>query len=434
MTPECRVRVERVLGRSINRAEMAEIDARIDRSGHYLARNDPEWKGMNARERTLKAGAHAAELIEADAQNTVRAFDLNYRLGHAARDVLGPDFDRMVESGRIQFKDRASDLPQYRSGEHDDAIAVTLDDGSVVLFRDRMEPKDVPEVLLHEVGVHSGMAGYLGERGWSDLLGRVQKALDGKDPDAVKYAKRVPDDTPAANYLEEVLAHWVQVAPKSDKFVSSMLGKMRAWIFRHLPFVRGRIKLTNAMLRELAIGSMRRAGKGARKLSRQNDAPIRSVDAETDAGRFTKTRSGVMPRAQFEAEMRLINKNWAPDQIERAYELHKLYAETVSGPAGGAAPSPIQDPAPRDQGLVQQAEQAIEVREAGEKSIVEDADRAHATLLGDAEDGALDLDSVEIVHPETGDRVSARVLLDEIDADQRAVNRLRDCAYPGGRR
>ncbi len=433
MTPECRVRVERVLGRSINPAEMAEIDARIDRSGRYLSRNDPDWKGLNTRERTLRAGAHAADLIEADAQNTVRAFDMTYRLGHAGRDVLGSDFDSMVASGRIQFKDRASDLPQYRSGEHDDALAVTLEDGSVVLFRDRMAPEDVPEVLLHEVGVHSGMAGYLGDRGWSDLLARVQKAVDDNDPNALKHAERVPADTPPAHFLEEVLAHWVQLAPKSDKFVSSMLGKMRAWIFRHLPFVRGRLKLTNEMLRELALGSMRRAGKGARKLSRQNDGPIRSRDADTDAGRFTKTRNRVMPRAQFEAEMRLINKNWAPDQIDRAYELHKLYAETVSSPAGVAAPAPIQDPAPRDQGLVQQAEQAVEVRGMGEKGIVEDADRAHAVLMDDAESGDIDLDGVEIVHPETGDRVSARVLMDEIDADQRAVNRLRDCAYPGGR-
>lgn len=437
MTPECRVRVARVLGRDISKREMAELDARIERSGRYLARNDPKWQSYGDLERMRRAGDHAGRLVDAEARDVVRAFDMDYRLRHAGRQAMGRDFDVLERTGRISFKDRASDLPQFRNGADDDAVAVTLDDGSVVLFRDRMTPAAMPEVLLHEVGVHSGMRGFLGEKGWARLLDEVEAAIARGDPNAVDAAARVPSDTPPAHFLEEVLAHWVQFAPAKDPFVSGMLGKMRAWIYRHIPFVRGRVKLTNATVRELAAGALRKAGSGARKLSRTGEGPVKVLPAENGGGRFSKTHSGILPFEQFEAEMRGIRDDWAPDEIARAYELHRIYMQTAG--TGAAAPAVAgQDPVDRgagpDRGLEAQAKESLEAEGGAGGNLIADSEALEVRLREEIERGEFSPDQVEIVHPETGERVPAVRLLEEMEIDKKAVNRLRDCAYPGGRK
>lgn len=431
MTPECRVRVAQVLGRDLRPEEMAEFDRRIGRSSRYLSRNDPEWEALGRKERLQRAGDHAAELVRAEGDDVVRQFDIDYRLRQAGRDVLGEDFDALEQTGRLRFMDKASDLPQYRDGSADDAVAVTLEDGRAVLFRDRMHPDAMHEILLHEIGWHAGMEGYLGREGWAALQADALKALDAAQPEAVAAATRVPAGTPDKHFAEELLAHWVQFAPAKDPFISSVLGKMRAWTFRHVPWVRGQVKLTNAMLRELAIGSLNRAGQSARKLSRMEDGGLKYAPLEGE-GRFAKQTSRVLPRDRFEAEMMAIRKDWAPDEVERAYALHKLYAslqDVPGAPAGAAAPAPEER---ADVGLRAQGEAALAARGGAGESLVPESDALEAALRADLEAGAMDLEGVDIVHPETGETVPARVLLDEMDADRKAVERLRNCAYPGG--
>ncbi|MEQ9436021.1 hypothetical protein [Hyphomonas sp.] len=438
MTPECRVRVARALGRDLHPAEMAEMDRRIDRSARYLSRNDPDWETYKKRERLQRAGDHAGELVRAESNDLVRQFDLDYRLRQAGRDVLGDDFDALEKSGRLSFMDRASDLPQYRDGAHDDAVAVTLDDGRAVLFRDRMHPDAMHEILLHEVGWHAGMEGYLGPQGWKALQDDALKALDAQQPEALAAAQRVAPGTPDKHYAEELLAHWVQFAPAKDPFVSAMLGKMRAWVYRHIPWARGKVKLTNPMLRELATGSLNRAGQAARKLSRMEDGALRYGPMEGE-GRFAKSTSRVLPFEQFEAEMRGIRKDWAPDEIARAYDLHKLYAgmqAPSAAPAGAVVPgqqerAPAAPQAP-DVGLRTQGEAALEARGGAGGNMIADSDALDAALRADIEASGVDLEALELIHPETGERVPAQRLLDEIDTDRKAVDRLRNCAYPGG--
>lgn len=435
MTPECRVRVARMLGRDLRPEEIAEVDARIGRSARYLNRNDPDWDTLKPREQWVRAGDHAGRAYRAEVEDLLRPFDMDYRLRQAGREIMGEDFDRMMEAGRVQFMDRASDLPQYRSGIHDDAVAWTSDaDGRVVMFRDRMGPGAMEEVLLHEVGTHAGMQGYLGEKGWSDLLQRVDDGIQAREPEWLEAAARVPRDTPAEHILEEVLAYRIQFAQGADGFVSSALTKMRAWIFRHVPFVRGRVSLTHAVLRELAMGALRREAGLARKLVRRGGI-LKSVPVESE-GRFSKAppASKALPFEVFAEEMRAIRKDWAPDEIQRAYQLHILYAGlTTPARAPGAAVPDVQPerPAARpDAGDFAAAEKELAARAQTGGDLIADSEAIEKAFREGADADGTDLDNLVLYHPETEQEVTARQLLDELDADRKAVERLRGCAYP----
>lgn len=438
MTPECRVRVAQALGRDLRPDEIAEVDARIGRSARYLNRNDPDWETLKPREQWIRAGDHAGRAYRAEVEDLLRPFDMDYRLRQAGREVMGEDFERMVEAGRIRFMDRASDMPQYRGGEHDNAVAWTSsDDGHVVLFRDRMEPDAMEEILLHEVGTHAGMEGYLGEKGWADLKQRVDDGLQAGEPEWLDAAALVPRDTPAEHILEEVLAYRIQSAVGPDKFVSAALTKMRAWIFRHVPFVRGRVKLTHAVLRELALGALRREAGLARKLVRRGGI-LRSVPVESE-GSFSKppAASKALPFEVFAEEMRAIRKDWAPDEIQRAYQLHILYAGLTSPARGAGAAVPDvqperagQSPARPDAGDFAAAEKELAARSATGGDLIADSEAIEKAFREGADADGTDLDNLVLFHPDTEQEVTARQLLDEIDADRKAVERLRGCAYP----
>ena len=137
--------------------------------------------------------------------------------------------------------------------------------------------------------------------------------------------------------------------------------------------------------------------------------------------------------------MRGIRKDWAPDEIARAYDLHKLYAGLQGpsvAPAGAAVPGQQERaPAPSqslDVGLRTQGEAALEARGGAGGNLIADSDALDAALRADIEASGMDLEALELIHPETGERVPAQRLLDEIDSDRKAVDRLRNCAYPGG--
>ncbi len=435
MKPNCRVRVEKLLDRHLNEGEVREIDARINRSHRYLAAHEPDFAELSRKERLIRSGEHAAELIRHEAEDTVRAFDIDFRLRQSGRDLLGEDFDRLEQAGRIAFADRASDLPQFRDGADDDALAVTLDDGRVVLFRDHMTPDTMGEVLLHEVGVHAGMEAYLGPKGWQDLLADVEAAVKAREPQAMEAAARVPEETAPAHIMEEVLAYWVQGAPANDALVKKWLGKMRAWIYRHIPFVRGRVSLTNGMLRELADGALRRAARQSRKFVPSEAGYLRAMQA--GGGRFSKP-SRVMSFDQFSQEMLQIRKDWAPDEIARAYELHKLHmkltAPTQLGTGGAAVSDTANDAggeAKPDVGLQQAALQDLPAPARGGPELVQESEALEAGLRAAVETDP-EFDGLEVIHPETGERVRARQLLDDLDADRAMLDRLRGCAYPGG--
>jgi len=434
MTPDCRVRVARALGRDLSDAEAGELDARLARSERYLRKNDPEFGGLDRKGQLARAADHASGLLQAEADGLVRSYDIGFRLREAGRDALGADFDALERSGRVTMMDRASDLPQYRNGVHDDALAVTLDDGRVVMFRDRMSPEAVPEILLHEVGVHAGMEGYLGRQGWLDLKQQAADMLAAGDEAALQAAARVPGDTSPAHYLEEVIAHWVQFGPARDQLVKTAMGKMRAWIYRHIPWVRGRVSLTHAMLKELAQGALRRETRQARKLVRQGDGPLASVPADGQ-GRFAKSTSRVLPFEEFSAEMRAIRDDWADDEIARAYDLHRMIMSVGSGEAGRVAPSArpqeAREPVP-DQGLQAMAEDALEARGGAGTGLIADSDALEARLREDIEASGADPEAAQITHPDTNETVAVKQVLDELDRERSILERLRGCAYPGG--
>lgn len=422
VTPECRVRVEQELGRPLSKPEQAEIDARVARSRSYLMRHEDGFRDLPKTEQLQRAGAHAAELRQAEIDDVVRALDLDFRLKEAGRDVLPEQFDALVQSGRLNFRDRASDLPQFRDGAHDDAVAVTLDDGRVVIFRDHMSPEAMPEILLHELGVHAGMRGYLGDDGFRQLLLDVEAALRAGDDSALLAAQRVPADTDSSVFLEEVLAHWVQFATPKDGFWSKTFSQMKAWIYKTMPALRGRLALDDEMLLELARGAMKREGRIAKKLVSDARGRLRVAPlTEEGGGRFGR---GPMSRDRFEAEMRAIRADWDPADIDRAYRLHLEHARLKTQ---GSAP-PV-----RDEGLALSARAGIEARGGPGEGLLEESDMLETSLRERLETDGIDVEAALVIDPETGREVPLRALLDDLDSDRTMLERLRGCAYPGGR-
>lgn len=421
MRPDCRVRVERELGRQISKAEQAEIDRRIARSLGYLKDQELGFRDLPKAEQLQRAGQHAGALRRAETEDLVRAFDLDFQLREAGRLALGDrDFDALLKSGRVRFHDRASDLPQFRNGRDDDAVAVTLDDGRVVIFRDNAGPKSMFEILLHELGVHAGMRGYLGDKGFRDLLRDVEAALAKGDDEAMRAAMRVPPDTPPEHFLEEVLAYWVQFADFKNGFWPRAFDRMKAWLYEKIPMLRSRMKLTEGMLVEMARGALWREVGLARKMVKAGDV-LRHVPLETGgAGRFGRPP---MSRARFEAEMKRLRDNWDPADIDRAYALHLRHSQLASG-------EPIRPP---DAGMRTAGEEALAARGGPGEGLVEESEAMEAAVRDRLQADGVDPERTFVFDPETEQEVPLARLLEHLDEDRKMLNRLRGCAYPGGR-
>lgn len=421
MRPDCRVRVEQILGRKVSPAEAAEIDGRLARSRAYLQQQELLFKDLPKTEQLKRAGAHAAELRRAEAEDLVRAFDLDFRLREAGRLLLGDaDFDALLKSGRLRFMDRASDLPQFRNGADDDAVAVTLDDGRVVIFRDNAGSGAMQELLLHELGVHAGLRGYLGDAAFRDLLADVSKALANGEDGALRAAMRVPADTPGEAVLEEVLAYWVQFADFKTGFWPRLIDRMRAGIYKAVPALRGRMKLTDGMLVEMARGAMWREVGLARKLV-QAGKTLRHVPLEASgAGRFAR---GPMSREAFEAEMRKIRKDWDPADIDRAYALHVRHVQAREG---------AQVP-PADGGLRRAAEVELEKSGGPGDGLIEESEAMEASIRERLDLEGIDPERTLVFDPETEREVPLARVLQDLDEDRKMLDRLRGCAYPGGK-
>lgn len=192
----------------------------------------------------------------------------------AALDYLGRDAERLLESGKTEIFGTAQDLSR-RLGKPVPVDAKGVYDpntGKSYLVAQNVSPRELGGILLHEIGVHTGMRGMVGDRAFTRLMARVDELAEGGN----LYAKAATDRVNAlveqglmnpAHAAEEKLAYLVENA--SDlPVVRKLLAQIRQWLYRTFGGAEWLGKLTVEDIRDLAVTSLRRQARLAEREAR----------------------------------------------------------------------------------------------------------------------------------------------------------------------
>lgn len=311
----CRGRIEAKILRYLDDAEAAEIDLRLTRSAQYLARNDSSWRTYSRGERMKYAATHAAEAAMAEANDMLRAYDLDFKLRQAGREFLGADFDRLEVSGRMRFENTPGDIDPALAGDASISAVVTPE-GPFVVFRERVTPDTMRAVLMHEAGAHVGMPAMLGQKGYERVRAQAFRLAAKGDPDAAAARAAIPADTPDAHFNDELLAYLVETGSNAGP-ITKMLADVKAWAIRAMP-VLARALGDVETLRSLAVMAIRHAARRqggyslGERLFVKGAAGGAALDESAAKAAFGKRLMHAAP--DFDAA-----------RLEEAWEMHKRY-------------------------------------------------------------------------------------------------------------
>lgn len=283
---------------------------------------------------------------------------------------VGPEIvDRLLSSGKLRIVETDADARRLL-----DASKTDLPDGQGGIFRAatgeavivaaNLDPATAHRVMLHEVGVHAGMRGLLGEKRFARLLGSVDAMLPqalresaeyrelvdglrllGRDREALRpLLERLPSVNEKVllsfaeaeafslrpeQRAEEALAYLVENAPELP-LVQRVLASIRQWLWRTFGTTFGP-SLTQADLQMMAVAALRRESSlaptatGMRGVNLERDSDgrwvFRDVDAqllqeasaEVDSGRPGETVVVFDP-----ASIRSVHAAFDPDYLDSA--------------------------------------------------------------------------------------------------------------------
>ena len=174
-----------------------------------------------------------------------------------------PQMRALVKSGKLTLHDSLDTFP----GEnHPEGVqGLTTPQGEVHLLANKLTPESMPRVALHEMGVHVGMKGMVGDKVWGDL---TSQALTTKG-DAFEAARRsVPEDTPEHLKGEETLAYLVENAPHLP-IVKRTVAAIKNWIRTTFGV---RLSITEADIHHLATKALRKESLTSARSVREGTA------------------------------------------------------------------------------------------------------------------------------------------------------------------
>jgi len=140
-------------------------------------------------------------------------------------------------------------------------------DGVSYLVAENLQPENVNGILLHEVGVHTGMREMLGDSGFDQAISAMDALVRADDPEAIRARSHVPNDTPAHLIQEETLAYAItdyenlKVGGRLRTLIDRIVASARAWLWRTFPALRDKINLSIADLHALAEGGLRHVAR-----------------------------------------------------------------------------------------------------------------------------------------------------------------------------
>lgn len=176
---------------------------------------------------------------------------------------LTPEMKRLVESGKLTLHDTADTLP---GGKHPERVqGLTTPEGEVHLVANKLTPETLPKVAMHEVGVHVGMRGMVGDKVWGDL---TSQALTTKGAAFDRARQSVPANTPAHLKGEETLAYLVENAPKLP-IVKRAISAVKNWVRTTFG---AKLSITESDIHHLAAKALRRESKTSTRAPREGTA------------------------------------------------------------------------------------------------------------------------------------------------------------------
>lgn len=176
---------------------------------------------------------------------------------------LTPEMKRLVESGKLTLHDTADTLP---GGKHPERVqGLTTPQGEVHLVANKLTPETLPKVAMHEVGVHVGMRGMVGDKVWGDL---TSQALTTKGDAFDRARQAVPENTPAHLKGEETLAYLVENSPKLP-IVKRAISAVKNWVRTTFG---AKLSITESDIHHLAAKALRRESKTSTRAPREGTA------------------------------------------------------------------------------------------------------------------------------------------------------------------
>jgi len=239
---------------------LSETDAREKQRA-----KEEQANTKNALKRKTKAAwdkLSAAADTHAAAKGESFALSTEPETKHTAQSLqrhLPKELKALIASGKAVMHDTQATLP----GENHppNVKGMTTPDGVTHYVANRLTPNTLESVMLHEAGVHAGMARLVGPKLWDRYKAETMAS---QDPAFIAARAAVPKSTPEHLIPEETLAHLVEHAPKHP-LVRRIISAIRNWARANLGIGS---KFTEADARQLAVSALRREAKTASKTAR----------------------------------------------------------------------------------------------------------------------------------------------------------------------
>jgi SOS response regulatory protein OraA/RecX len=179
---------------------------------------------------------------------------------------LTPEMKRLVASGKLTLHDNMDTLPG--EGHPENVQGLTTPQGEVHLVANKLTPETLPKVAMHEMGVHVGMRGMVGDKVWGDL---TSQALTTKGEAFDRARQAVPENTPEHLKGEETLAYLVENAPKLP-IVRRAISAVKNWARTTFG---ARLSITESDIRHLAAKALSKESKTSERSTREGTAYAR---------------------------------------------------------------------------------------------------------------------------------------------------------------
>ena len=202
--------------------------------------------------------ADEKELMSKQGEQDYSVAPTSATTGHTAASIsksLSPEMKALVASGKAVIHDTAEDLNKDIPGIHPTNVqGLTTKEGVTHYVANKLTPKTIHQVALHETGVHAGLRKMVGEKVWADI---TDQAANNPHPTHEAARKAVPANTPEHLKAEEALAYLVQNSPHMP-VVRRLISAIRNWARTTFG---ANIKLTESDARHLAMKSLRKESK-----------------------------------------------------------------------------------------------------------------------------------------------------------------------------
>jgi len=226
---------------------------------------------------------------------------------------LTPEMKRLVASGKLTLHDTKDTLPG--EGHPENVQGLTTPQGEVHLVANKLTPETLPKVAMHEMGVHVGMRGMVGDKVWGDL---TSQALTTKGEAFDRARQAVPENTPEHLKGEETLAYLVENAPNLP-IVKRAISAVKNWVRTTFG---AKLNLTEADAHHLAAKALRRESQTATRAPREETAFSVAPNSKLQE-QVEKDRQGMRPAAVKQKKGLKERLSKSGSNIQRAADVYE---------------------------------------------------------------------------------------------------------------